>query len=46
MIQNVLAVDLHGLGAGPFAEQYPVARFEFERDQLADLVRERQAPRR
>src|ERR1700727_4116592 len=29
--QKVLAVDLD-LGAGPFAEQYPVARFEFERD--------------
>src|SRR3984957_6376082 len=35
--QKVLAVDLD-LGAGPFAEQYPVARFEFERDQLAALV--------
>src|SRR6202522_668379 len=30
--QKVLAVDLD-LGAGPFAEQYPVTRFEFERDQ-------------
>src|ERR1700678_2924109 len=35
--QKVLAVDLD-LGAGPFAEQYPVTRFEFERDQLAALV--------
>src|ERR1700689_3812775 len=35
--QKVLAVDLD-LGAGPFAEQYPVARFGFERDQLAALV--------
>src|SRR5271155_4068904 len=35
--QKVLAVDLD-LGAGPFAEQHPVARFEFEWDQLADLV--------
>src|ERR1700689_1423360 len=35
--QKVLAVDLD-LGAGPFAEQYPVAGFEFERDQLAALV--------
>src|ERR1700729_2668553 len=35
--QKILAVDLD-LGAGPFAEQYPVARFEFERDQLAALV--------
>src|SRR6204780_1401457 len=35
--QKVLAVDLD-LGAGPFAEQHPVARFEFERHQLAALV--------
>jgi hypothetical protein len=35
--QKVLAVDLD-LGAGPFAEQHPVARFEFEWDQLAALV--------
>src|SRR5271168_1844572 len=35
--QKVLAIDLD-LGAGPFAEQHPVARFEFEWDQLADLV--------
>src|SRR6202035_6113144 len=35
--QKILAVDLD-LGAGPFAEQYPVARFEFEWDQLAALV--------
>src|ERR1700733_1597168 len=35
--QKVLAVDLD-LGAGPFAEQHPVARFEFEWHQLAALV--------
>src|ERR1700735_3683972 len=35
--QKVLAVDLD-LGAGPFAEQHPIARFEFEWDQLAALV--------
>src|SRR5258708_5178228 len=35
--QKVLAVNLD-LGAGPFAEQHPVARFEFERHQLAALV--------
>src|ERR1700730_3322932 len=35
--QKVLAVDLD-LGAGPFAEQHPVARFEFEWRQLAALV--------
>jgi hypothetical protein len=35
--QEFLAVDLD-LGAGPFAEQHSVARFEFERDQLASLV--------
>ena len=35
--QKVLAVDLD-LGAGPFAEQHPVARFEFEWDQLAAFV--------
>src|ERR1700686_697764 len=35
--QKVLAVNLD-LGAGPFAEQHPVARFEFEWDQLAALV--------
>src|ERR1700722_203943 len=35
--QKVLAVDLD-LGAGPFAEQHPVARFEFERDQLGAFV--------
>src|ERR1700722_7121849 len=35
--QKVLAVNLD-LGAGPFAEQHPVARFEFERRQLAALV--------
>src|SRR6204780_3212551 len=32
--QKVLAVNLD-LGAGPFAEQHPVARFEFEWHQLA-----------
>src|SRR5580658_4904198 len=35
--QKVLAVDLD-LGAGPFAEKHPVARFEIERNQLAALV--------
>src|SRR5580704_14218850 len=35
--QKVLSVDLD-FGAGPFAEQNPVARFEFEWDQLAALV--------
>src|SRR6201990_3687130 len=35
--QKVLAVDLD-LGAGPFAEQHPVARFEFERHELAAFV--------
>src|SRR3984957_2071947 len=35
--QKVLTVDLD-LGAGPFAEQHPVARFEFEWRQLAALV--------
>ena len=35
--QKVLAIDLD-LGAGPFAEQHPVARFEFKRNQLAALV--------
>src|ERR1700747_3573518 len=35
--QKVLAVDLD-FGAGPFAEQHPVARFEFEWHQLAALV--------
>src|ERR1700730_12221728 len=35
--QKVLADDLD-FGAGPFAEQHPVARFEFEWRQLAALV--------
>src|SRR5271168_4849237 len=35
--QKVLTIDLD-LGAGPFAEQHPVARFEFERNQLAALI--------
>ena len=35
--QKVLAVDLD-LGAGPFAEQHPVARLEFERHELAAFV--------
>src|ERR1700683_1877047 len=35
--QKVLAVDLD-LGAGPFAEQHPVARFEIDGDELAGFV--------
>src|SRR5580658_1903751 len=35
--QKVLAVDLD-LGAGPFAEQHPVARFEVKRNELAAFV--------
>src|SRR6476646_6097298 len=35
--QKVLAVDLD-LGAGPFAEQHPVARFDVRRNELAALV--------
>src|SRR5580693_4161476 len=35
--QKVIAVDLD-LGAGPFAEQHPVARFEIERNKFAAFV--------
>ena len=35
--QQVLTVDLD-LGAGPFAEQHPVADLEVDRDELAGLV--------
>src|SRR3984957_4632383 len=35
--QEILSVDFD-LGAGPFAEQHPVARFEFERNELAAFV--------
>src|ERR1700729_2394180 len=35
--QKLLAVDLD-LGAGPFAEQHPVARFEVKRNELAAFV--------
>src|SRR3984957_12151903 len=35
--QKVLTVDLD-LGAGPFAEQHPVARFEVKRNELAAFV--------
>src|SRR6516164_2767120 len=35
--QKVLPIDLD-FGAGPFAEQHPVARFEVQRNELADLV--------
>ena len=37
MSQKVLAVDLD-LGAGPFAEQHPVARFDVKRNELAAFV--------
>ena len=37
MIEEVLAVDLH-LGAGPFAEQDPIARLHVERHELAALI--------
>jgi hypothetical protein len=35
--QQVLPIDLD-FGAGPFAEQHPVARFEVERNELAAFV--------
>src|SRR5689334_11483449 len=35
--QDILAVDLD-LGPGPFAEQHPVAGFQFHRDQVAPLI--------
>src|SRR4051794_36959797 len=35
--QEILAFDLD-LGAGPFAEQHPVARLDVEVDELAGLV--------
>src|SRR3954451_23683858 len=35
--QKVLALDLH-LGAGPLAEQHPVARLQVDRNELAGLV--------